>query len=79
MLVYLNGVYGPKAEARLPVDDRGFLFGDGIYEVTRAIDGRLIEAPATWSGCGTARRRSTCRCPRAARRRSWRSGTSCWP
>jgi D-alanine transaminase len=45
MLVYLNGVYGPKAEARLPVDDRGFLFGDGIYEVTRAIDGRLIEAP----------------------------------
>ena len=43
MQVYLNGVYGPKAEARLPVDDRGFLFGDGIYEVTRAVDGRLIE------------------------------------
>ena len=54
MLVYLNGVYGPKAEARLPVDDRGFLFGDGIYEVTRAIDGRLIEAPRhlerLWNG-----------------------------
>lgn len=44
MLVYLNGDFVPKAEARLPVDDRGFLFGDGIYEVTRAVDGRLFEA-----------------------------------
>ncbi|MGZ8458398.1 MAG: aminotransferase class IV [Gemmatirosa sp.] len=43
MLVYLNGAFVPKAEARLPVDDRGFLFGDGIYEVTRAVDGRLFE------------------------------------
>lgn len=43
MLVYLNGEFLPKAEARLPVDDRGFLFGDGIYEVTRAVDGRLFE------------------------------------
>ena len=43
MLVYLNGDFVPKAEARLPVDDRGFLFGDGIYEVTRAVDGRLFE------------------------------------
>ena len=43
MLVYLNGAFVPKAEAHLPVDDRGFLFGDGIYEVTRAVDGRLFE------------------------------------
>jgi len=32
-LVYLNGDYLPLAEARVPVLDRGFLFGDGIYEV----------------------------------------------
>lgn len=32
-LVYLNGEYCPLAEARVPVMDRGFLFGDGIYEV----------------------------------------------
>jgi D-alanine transaminase len=44
MLVYLDGHFLPKAEARLPVDDRGFLFGDGLYEVTRAVRGRLIEA-----------------------------------
>jgi len=32
--VYLNGAFLPKEEARIPVDDRGFLFGDGVYEVT---------------------------------------------
>jgi D-alanine transaminase len=30
---YLNGSYLPLAEARVPVLDRGFLFGDGVYEV----------------------------------------------
>lgn len=32
-LVYLNGEYLPLAEARVPVLDRGFMFGDGVYEV----------------------------------------------
>ena len=31
--VYLNGDYLPLEEARIPVMDRGFLFGDGVYEV----------------------------------------------
>src|SRR5579872_1521748 len=44
MTVYLNGAFLPRAEARVSVDDRGFLFGDGIYEVTRAHEGRLFEA-----------------------------------
>jgi D-alanine transaminase len=39
--VFLNGRYVPKAEALIPVEDRGFIFGDGIYEVVRAIEGRL--------------------------------------
>jgi len=30
---YLNGEFLPTAEARVPVLDRGFLFGDGVYEV----------------------------------------------
>ena len=34
--VYLNGEFIPKEEAVISVDDRGFLFGDGIYEVTAA-------------------------------------------
>ena len=32
--VYLNGEYLPKSEAHISVDDRGFLLGDGVYEVT---------------------------------------------
>src|SRR3974390_1754118 len=32
-LCYLNGEYLPLASARVPVLDRGFIFGDGIYEV----------------------------------------------
>jgi D-alanine transaminase len=43
MTVYLNGVYLDRAQAVVSVDDRGFLFGDGVYEVTRAHDGRLFE------------------------------------
>ena len=31
--VYLNGEFMPIDEARVPVMDRGFLFGDGVYEV----------------------------------------------
>ena len=31
--VYLNGEFMPLADARIPVLDRGFIFGDGVYEV----------------------------------------------
>ena len=40
MLVYLNGRYIPAEEATIPVDDRGFLFADGVYEVARVYGGR---------------------------------------
>ncbi|MFN8581034.1 MAG: D-amino acid aminotransferase [Gemmatimonadaceae bacterium] len=43
-VVYLNGQFLPRSEAKLSVDERGFLFGDGIYEVTRAVHGSLFEA-----------------------------------
>jgi D-alanine transaminase len=33
MTIYLNGVFMPVEEARIPVLDRGFIFGDGVYEV----------------------------------------------
>ncbi len=32
-LVYLNGMLTPLSEAKIPVLDRGFIFGDGVYEV----------------------------------------------
>lgn len=42
MLVYLNGDYVNLEDAKISVLDRGFIFGDGIYEVTRAVDGRFF-------------------------------------
>jgi D-alanine transaminase len=38
-IVYLNGEFMPLSEARVPVLDRGFLFGDGVYEVVPAYQG----------------------------------------
>jgi D-alanine transaminase len=42
MIVYLNGDYLPESEARVSVLDRGFLFGDGVYEVVPVYGGRLF-------------------------------------
>lgn len=41
--VYVNGDYVPEAEAKVSVFDRGFLFADGVYEVTSVLDGKLID------------------------------------
>jgi D-alanine transaminase len=41
--VYLNGEFIAHERATVSVDDRGFVFGDGIYEGLRAIDGVLFE------------------------------------
>lgn len=41
--VYVNGEYLPEERARISVFDRGFLFADGVYEVTSVLDGRLID------------------------------------
>lgn len=44
MLVYLNGRYLSAGEATISALDRGFIFGDGVYEVWRAVRGQLFEA-----------------------------------
>ena len=41
-IVYLNEKYIPMEEAKISPMDRGFLFGDGIYEVIPSYDGKLI-------------------------------------
>jgi D-alanine transaminase len=41
-IVYVNGSFVPRKEARVSVEDRGFVFGDGVYEVLRVINGRLF-------------------------------------
>lgn len=40
--IFLNGSFVPENEASIPVTDRGFLFGDGVYEVIPAYGGHLL-------------------------------------
>jgi len=40
--VYLNGEYLPLSEAKVSVLDRGFLFGDGVYEVIPSYQGKFF-------------------------------------
>ncbi len=40
MIVFLNGKFLPEAEAVVPLNDRGFLLGDGLFETVRVAKGR---------------------------------------
>jgi len=44
--VYVNGDYVAEEDAKVSIFDRGFLFADGVYEVTSVIDGKILE----WDG-----------------------------
>lgn len=44
--VYVNGSFVPFEQASIPIMDRGFLFADGIYEVSAVIDGKLVDNEA---------------------------------
>jgi len=42
-IAYVNGRYVPHARARVHVEDRGYQFADGVYEVIAVLKGRLID------------------------------------
>lgn len=42
-LAYVNGVVTPIEEAKVSVEDRGFQFADGVYEVARAHNRKLVD------------------------------------
>jgi D-alanine transaminase len=42
-IAYVNGSFVPLADAKISVLDRGFLFADGIYEVSAVLDGKLVD------------------------------------
>ena len=44
--VYVNGEFLDEENAKISVFDRGFLFADGVYEVSSVIDGKLIDNAA---------------------------------
>lgn len=39
MITYVNGEFLPEDEAKISVFDRGFMFGDGVFEIERTFDG----------------------------------------
>lgn len=41
--VYINGEFLPESEAKVSIMDRGYLFADGVYEVSAVIDGRMLD------------------------------------
>jgi D-alanine transaminase len=41
--VFVNGEYKPEGEAMVSIFDRGFVFGDGIYEVVPVIGGKMVD------------------------------------
>ncbi|WP_108003193.1 D-amino-acid transaminase [Mycoplana dimorpha] len=42
-IVYVHGDFVPEEQARIGLFDRGFLFGDAVYEVTAVIEGRMVD------------------------------------
>ena len=45
-IVYVNGEFMPYEDAKIPIMDRGFLFADGIYEVSAVLGSRLVDNEA---------------------------------
>jgi D-alanine transaminase len=43
-IAYVNGRYVPHAEAAVHIEDRGYQFSDGVYEVVAVKDGRLVDS-----------------------------------
>lgn len=41
-IIFLNNNFIPQTQATIPIMDRGFLFGDGVYEVIPIFDGKLF-------------------------------------
>ncbi|MCX9026049.1 MAG: branched-chain amino acid aminotransferase, partial [Candidatus Methanoperedens sp.] len=42
LVIYFNGKFVPKNEARTSIYDHGFLYGDGVFEGIRAYNGRIF-------------------------------------
>ncbi|MCZ6642734.1 MAG: aminotransferase class IV, partial [Gammaproteobacteria bacterium] len=42
-IAYYNGDYLPEGEVRIPFRDRGFLYGDGVFDMTRTFNGKIFK------------------------------------
>jgi D-alanine transaminase len=65
-IAWLNGKFMPLGAARVPVMDRSFLFGDGIYEVIRTAGGRPLRLADHLRRLASSARKIDLACPGAA-------------
>ena len=65
-LCYLNGEYLPLSEAKVSVLDRGFIFGDGIYEVVPVYGRKLFRFDEHMARLGAQPRQAAHRQPALA-------------
>ena len=42
-IAYVNGRYGPHSDARVHIEDRGYQFADGVYEVCEIWNGHVVD------------------------------------
>ena len=70
-IAYVNGRYVPHRAAPVHIEDRGYQFADGVYEVIAVADGRLIDGGAASRPAGALAARAAHRhaddAPRARR------------
>ena len=59
-IAYVNGRYRPHSEAMIHVEDRGFQFADGVYEVCEVRGGRLVDERRHINNRALAPARSSC-------------------
>jgi D-alanine transaminase len=45
-IAFVNGEYLPESDSKISIFDRGFLFADGVYEVTPVVNGKLVDYDA---------------------------------
>jgi D-alanine transaminase len=45
-IAYVNGSFVPETDAKVSIFDRGYLFADGVYEVTPVVNGKLVDYDA---------------------------------
>ena len=57
-IVYVNGRYLPYARGRVHAEDRGFQFGDAVYEVCEVRGGRLVDETRHMAAAGALARRA---------------------
>jgi len=63
LIVYVNGEYVPRDQARIPVFDMGFLRGDGVFDTTSAWNGRVFKLDAHLERLGLSLRAAGIPCP----------------